>query len=455
MLKRIKLLIIIISLTPSLSLKAFAALPINDSQNQELPTLAPLIKKISPAVVSISVKSKQINQQNPLLDDPFFRHFFNIPRNQRAQQRPIQSAGSGVIVDADKGTIITNYHVIKDSDEVHINLADGRSYQAVLIGSDPEVDIAILSISADNLRAVKMADSEKSEVGDFVVAVGNPFGLGQTVTTGVVSALGRSGLGIEGYENFIQTDASINPGNSGGALLNLRGELVGINTAIIAPSGGNVGIGFAIPSNMAISSMQQILEFGEVRRGHLGIYIQDLTPDLKQAFQLDKNQQGVLITKVQTNSTADKAGLKKADIITHINDKPIAKSSELRNAIGLRKINEKVQVRFLRNGESKSLKIKIGTAEETKETSQTGLSNFKKLQGANFQNIDNGLLVTYIKPGSAAEKSGLRPEDIIIEANRQRINSLAELNKVTQHSDKNQLLLRIIRQNIVLYIVVR
>ena len=445
----------VLFITASLSYNALAALPIMDSQQQPLPTLAPLIKKVSPAVVSISVKSTQQIQQKPLMNDPFFRHFFNAPRGKRPQQRQAQSAGSGVIVDAKAGTIITNHHVVKNADEIHISLADGRSFDAELIGIDPEVDIAILKIEAKNLSAVNIAGSDNSEVGDFVVAVGNPFGLGQTVTTGVVSALGRSGLGLEGYENFIQTDASINPGNSGGALLNLRGELVGINTAIIAPAGGNIGIGFAIPSNMAISSMEQILEFGEVRRGRLGIFIQDLNPGLNEAFNLDKNQKGVLITKVQEDSSAEKAGLKEADIITSINGKKVEKSSELRNAIGLKKIGEKIKVNFIRDGKVKTLTVKIGAPDEKALAASAAKSNFKKLQGAQLKAIDGGVLVAAIKPASAAERSGLRPDDIIIEANRYPVKSIKDLEQAINRNNSDKLLLRIIRQNGVIFLAIR
>jgi S1-C subfamily serine protease len=248
-----------------------AGAPLVDSEGEEIPSLAPMLKQINPGVVNISTFSKR-DMQNPLLNDPFFRRFFNIPDpgpQHNIPQRRQQSAGSGVIVDVDEGTIVTNYHVIKDADEIHVGLTDGRSLEAKLIGFDPEVDIAILKVNDKNLTAIKLANSDVLEVGDYVVAIGNPFGLGQTVTTGIVSALGRTGLGIEGFENFIQTDASINPGNSGGALVNLRGELVGINTAILAPAGGNVGIGFAIPTNMVKISLDQILENGDVRRGQI------------------------------------------------------------------------------------------------------------------------------------------------------------------------------------------
>ncbi|MBD3670046.1 MAG: trypsin-like peptidase domain-containing protein, partial [Gammaproteobacteria bacterium] len=257
---------------------ALAALPLTDSQGQELPTLAPMLEQATPSVVNINTRSKVRVQNNPLLDDPFFRHFFNVPEQPR--ERSAQSLGSGVIIDADKGYIVTNNHVIDKADEIQVTLRDGRTYDAELVGTDPETDVAVIRIEADNLNAVPMADSDTLRVGDFVVAIGNPFGLGQTVTSGIVSALGRSGLGIEGYEDFIQTDASINPGNSGGALVNLKGELIGINTAIFSQSGGNIGIGFAIPVNMARDVVDQLVRHGEVRRGILGVQAQDLTPQL-------------------------------------------------------------------------------------------------------------------------------------------------------------------------------
>src|SRR5690606_15540101 len=250
-----------------------------DGDGRPLPSLAPVLKQVTPAVVNISTFTTRSVQQNPLLNDPVFRHFFRIPPGaQMPQQRRTQSAGSGVIIDIANGTVVTNHHVVDGADEINVGLQDGRTLKAKLVGSDPDVDIAVLKIEPKNLTALTLTNGDTAEVGDFVIAIGNPFGLGQTVTTGVVSALGRTGLGIEGYENFIQTDASINPGNSGGALVNLRGELIGINTAIIAPGGGNVGIGFAIPSSMVRNSVDQILKHGEVKRGQLGVVIQDLVP---------------------------------------------------------------------------------------------------------------------------------------------------------------------------------
>jgi len=426
---------------------ALASLPLADSQNNKLPTLAPLVKKAKPAVVNISVKSTQ-NINNPLMNDPFFRRFFKLPKNL-PQQRESSSAGSGVIIDAEKGTVITNYHVIKNADAIHISLVDGRRFEAKLIGSDPDVDIAVLAIEADNLQALPIADSSQLEVGDYAIAIGNPFGLNHTVTTGIVSALERSGLGIEGYENFIQTDASINPGNSGGALINLRGELIGINTAIIAPSGGNVGIGFAIPSNMAINSSEQILEHGEVKRGRLGIYIQDMNPALAEAFDLDKQQRGVLVTKVEDNSPAKSAGLKDEDIIIAVNGKSIKNAQELRNSIGLARIGDTVKVEFLRKGKKKTLKIKV---KDFKHSDTVSGKLPEQLEGAEFLATADGLIISAIAPGSKAEQSGLQQNDLIIEANRQRIRTQADLAKL-ESSDK--LLLRIVRQGRIFYLVLR
>ncbi|RDH43260.1 DegQ family serine endoprotease [Zooshikella ganghwensis] len=427
-----------------------AALPAKDSQGQQLPTLAPLVKTVTPAVVNISTYAKT-TVQNPLLSDPFFRHFFNMPPSQPRQQRKTQSAGSGVIINAEEGTVITNYHVIKGADEVRVTLEDGRTIKAEVVGSDPDVDIAVLDINANNLKALPLADSDKLAVGDFVIAVGNPFGLGQTVTTGVVSALGRSGLGIEGYENFIQTDASINPGNSGGALVNLRGELVGVNTAILAPSGGNVGIGFAIPTNMAKASVQQILDHGEVKRGQIGVYIQDLTADLAEAFNLDEQQRGVLINDVQPDSTAEKAGLRDGDIIIAVEGKSVGNAAQLRNEIGLRRIGDEVKVTILRDKKVKDLNIKIGGEK------LTGASKVHKIfEGAILQNSqsEDGVLVRDIQAGSAAAYTGLRPGDRIIAANRHSVKNLRDLQQALSKRS-NKVLLRIIRGNAALFLVIQ
>jgi len=289
---------------------------------QPLPSLAPMLEQTTPAVVNISTRGT-VRSANPLFEDPFFRHFFDLPGNSRdgaRGRRQTQSLGSGVIVDADVGLVVTNHHVIENADEILVTLTDGREFQATMIGQDPEADIAVVSIKPEDLTALRWADSDQLRVGDFVVAIGNPFGLGQTVTSGIVSALGRSGLGIEEIEDFIQTDASINPGNSGGALVNLRGELVGINTAIVGPSGGNVGIGFAIPSNLAQDLMQQLVDDGEVRRGKLGVSLQELTEELQRVFGVKK---GVVVSGVEAESPADLAGLRRGDVLIEIDGRKL------------------------------------------------------------------------------------------------------------------------------------
>ncbi|MCW8995230.1 MAG: DegQ family serine endoprotease [Psychromonas sp.] len=433
---------------------SYAAIP---SGTQMLPSLSPMLKKVNPAVVNISTYSTQTQSTNPLLNDPFFRHFFNIPEQQeQAKPQPQKrqlSAGSGVIVNAADGIVMTNYHVVKDSEEIRVSLVDGRSFNAKLVGKDPELDIAILQIKANHLTQVKIADSSKLEVGDFVVAIGNPFGLGQTVTTGIVSALGRSGLGIEGYENFIQTDASINPGNSGGALVNLAGELVGINTAIIAPSGGNVGIGFAIPANMAEASMKQITEHGEVRRGQIGVGIQDITPALREAFNLKNGQLGVLVTNVIKDSPADKAGIKSGDIILQVNNKDTVSTGQLRSRIGIKKIGEKVKLTLLRNGEHKQITVRIG-----KPQSQLHSNNnlHSLLKGAQFKNDPdgNGVIVTKLAENSIASYSGLRTGDLIIAANKQRVLDLKSFSRALKQN-KKAILLQINRGGGSLFIFIR
>lgn len=436
--------------------QAHAALPNVTSDGKPFPSLAPMIKDVHPAVVNISTFSTQQYSNNPLLNDPFFRHFFNIPDQRQFQQQPKkrqQSAGSGVVVNANDGVVMTNYHVIKAADEVRVSLADGRSFEAKVLGEDAELDIAILKIKADDLVEVNIADSDVLEVGDFVVAIGNPFGLGQTVTTGVVSALGRTGLGIEGYENFIQTDASINPGNSGGALVNLAGELIGINTAIIAPAGGNVGIGFAIPANMAKASMQQIIEHGEVKRGQLGIGIQDITPDLRKAFDMENGQGGVLVTNVMENSSAEDAGLKSGDVIIAVDGKETTSTGQLRSRIGTRKIGDKVTVTLIRDGDEKRVKVKVG-----KPSTLASLNDklHDLLDGVQFENDSkgNGVRVTSISPNSNAAYSGLRPGDVIVAANKRRVYDLDSLEKALSRN-KSSVLLQVNRGGSSFFVVIR
>lgn len=432
-----------------------AALPLEDSGGGKLPSLAPMLKEVNPAVVNIATFSNQ-QAYNPLLNDPFFRRFFNIPDQQYQQpvpQKRQQSAGSGVIVDAKNGIVITNYHVIKGADEVQVSLVDGRSFTAEVKGSDPELDTAILAIKADQLKQVALTDSNLLEVGDFVVAIGNPFGLGQTVTTGIVSALGRTGLGIEGYENFIQTDASINPGNSGGALVNLRGQLVGINTAIIAPAGGNVGIGFAIPINMVKASMQQILEHGEVKRGQIGIGIQDITAELREAFDLKNGQQGVLVTGVNEDSPAEDAGLKAGDVIVAVDGVSTKASGQLRSQIGIKAIGDRLNLTIIRDGKSMSVSVKVGDPQQL--SSMSGKLH-SLLEGARFENNPDGggVLVSGLAPNSAASYSGLRAGDVIVGANRIRVRDLETFKQALTRNSQS-VLLHINRNGSSLYLVIR
>jgi serine protease DegQ len=320
-------------------------------------TLAPLLAEITAGVVNIAVRSRVERPASPLLDDPFFRHFFDLPEVPR--QRDVLSAGSGVIVDARRGYVLTNNHVVANAAEVQVTLKDGRTSPARLVGSDPETDIALLQLEAPDLIAVPLGDSGRLRVGDLVIAIGNPFGLGQTVTSGIVSALGRSGLGIEGYEDFIQTDASVNPGNSGGALVNSRGELVGINTAILGPTGGNIGIGFAVPVNMARAVMTQLIEHGEMRRGRLGITIQDLTPTLADTMDLDLRG-GAVISEIEAGSAAVRAGLAPGDVIVEVNGQPVLDADDLRNLIGLMPVGTDLAIVLYRDGRERAVNARVG-----------------------------------------------------------------------------------------------
>ncbi len=434
----------------ALVLCAMAPLAAAPQQPVQMPTgvatLAPLIKEVAPAVVNIAVKSKQPVEDNPLLKDPFLRRFFELP-NQPAEQQT-QSVGSGVIVDAKKGYILTNHHVINNATEIIITLRDQRQLKAKLVGSDPETDIAVLQVAPENLTQVAFGDSEKIEVGDFVVAIGNPFGLGQTVTMGIVSALGRSGLGIEGYEDFIQTDASINPGNSGGALLTLKGEVVGINTAIIGPAGGNIGIGFAVPINMARSMMDQILTHGEVSRGRIGVAVQDLTPDIAQALKLDKTT-GALVNRVEPNSPAEKAGLKAGDIVTAIGGKPVRGGADLRNRIGLLRVGDKTELQVVHEKSIKTVYIQIGQREQQKAEATEGIP---RLAGATFSAVERsaqpnrpkGVVVASVEPNSPAAGNGLRAGDVIMAVNRQQVETVDALTKAAKAA-RGPLALNILR----------
>ncbi|MEJ2575358.1 MAG: Do family serine endopeptidase [Gammaproteobacteria bacterium] len=411
---------------------AVAALPAM-VEDRPLPSLAPMLERVTPAVVNISSVSVVDEAQHPLLSDPFFRRFFDLPRLNR--QRRSQSLGSGVIVDAERGYVLTNHHVVDKADEVRVTLADGRVLEAEVLGVDPETDVAVLKIPAEDLHAVRTADSDHLRVGDFVVAIGNPFGLNQTVTSGIVSALGRSGLGIEGYENFIQTDASINPGNSGGPLVNLRGELVGINTAILAPGGGNVGIGFAIPVNMVNSIMSQIVEFGGVRRGVFGVGLQELTPQLAEALDVSIRD-GAVVAEVRDDSAADRAGVEVGDIVVELNDKPVLSAAGLRIQLALLRIGDEVRLSVLRGGRERQLRARIADPFEGYVDGAT-ISRFFRgaLLGEVVDDSPFGKLeavaVARVAQDSNAWRIGLRGDDVLIAVNDERVEDLDDLARVT------------------------
>ncbi len=394
------------------------------SVDGKMPTLAPLLKTVTPAVVNISVLTTSGAPESPLMQDPFFRKFFNLPERQQSQT----SAGSGVIIDAQKGYVVTNHHVVRNAREILVTLKDRRQFPAKLVGSDAGTDIALLQIDPTNLTALRFGDSESLAVGDFVLAIGNPFGIGQTVTSGIVSALGRTGLNIEGYEDFIQTDASINPGNSGGALVSLRGELIGINTAIIGPGGGNVGIGFAVPSAMVEKVVMQLARFGEVRRGRFGATAQDVTPELARALGVPVNE-GAMLVDVASGAPAEKAGLKRGDVITIINGRPVRGSADLRNQLGLVPVGDVVELRVLRDGKTITAKVTI-------EAPQTGISSGRQsvpeLVGGRFGTLArNGrpeaVAVVEVEQGSPAWQTGLRAGDIIVGVNRRKVRTVEEL----------------------------
>ena len=434
---------------------AQAGLPFMDSQGNKLPSLAPMLKEATPAVVNIATTATIRVQENPLFSDPFFRHFFGDQFRDQPRERKTASLGSGVIVDANKGYILTNNHVIAKADEIAVTLRDGRVLQAKLIGTDPDTDVAVIQIPAEKLTAIPLANSDKIQVGDFVVAIGNPFGLGQTVTSGIVSALGRSGLGIEGYEDFIQTDASINPGNSGGALVNLAGELVGINTAIFSQSGGNIGIGFAIPVNMASRIMQQLLKHGEVKRGRLGAQAQDISPQLAKAFGL-KDHRGAVITQVVPDSPADKGGLRPGDIIIQINGRQVKSAETLRNVLGLLRVGETVKLKILREGRAKTVSADIV---ESVAKNLRGEKLHAHLTGATLADIEQGsrlfgrvqgVVIAEVERGSPAWNAGLRPADVITSVNRKEVKSVAAMRRLMGKS--RSLLLNIRRGNGALFL---
>ncbi|NNC77274.1 MAG: DegQ family serine endoprotease [Woeseiaceae bacterium] len=391
--------------------------------DQAFPSLAPLVEQTTPAVVNIRVR-QTLSSQQPFADDAF-RRFFGLPEGRGSRQ--VASAGSGVIVDAVKGYILTNHHVVDRADEIQISLYDGQLLDAEVIGSDAATDIAVLKVDADNLSEMPIGNSDSVRVGDFVIAIGNPFGLGHTVTSGIVSAIGRTGIG-EGLEDFIQTDASINPGNSGGALVNMNGELVGINSAIISRTGGNVGIGFAVPTRIASSIMNQILDFGEVRRGLLGVSISPIDAEAAKALNASVDS-GALITEVVPQSAAEKAGLAVQDIIIEVDDKKINNARELSNAIGLMTAGDKVKIRYIRNGETRTARAELG---QRVATLIEGADIHEGLVGAQFASNSvattrGGIAVTAVEQDSPAAQRGLREGDVIIQVNRRNVRTMADL----------------------------
>jgi Do/DeqQ family serine protease len=435
---------------------AVAMLPMQRSEGQlarpiEMPTLAPVIEAVGPAVVSIAVRGRRDV-------DPFFGQLFPDRGNG---QREFRSAGSGVIVDADAGYVLTNHHVIEDADEITISLVDDRTLMAEVVGSDPGSDIAVLRVEPDNLAEMPLGDSDVVRVGDFVLAIGNPFGLEHTVTSGIVSGLSRRGINPQGYEDFIQTDASINPGNSGGALVNLNGELVGINSAIFSRSGGNIGIGFAIPVNMARGIMDQIVDFGSVRRGLLGVNIAPLTPEIAADYELDSTS-GALVTAVSPGSAAERAGLQIGDVIISVDGAPVSDPAGLRNTIGLMRPGDEVEVGYVRDGRNRTVDAVLGELDAQVAALGGGdLGDVDvRFEGAEFATNSEqrpdyngvpGVFVTAVEQGSPAAERGLRAGDVITHVNRQRIDGLEQLREIVadarsvvlqiQRGDRNLLLL--------------
>ena len=416
---------------------------------QELPSLAPIIEEVAPAVVNISVSGSVVTT-NPLSRDPFFGQFLPPPG-----RRQVQSAGSGVIVDAENGYILTNFHVIENAEEIDVALEDDRVLEATVVGSDADSDVAVLQVEPDGLAEMPLGDSEALRVGDFVLAIGNPFRLQHTVTSGIVSGLGRTGINRsqEAYEDFIQTDASINPGNSGGALINLRGELIGINTAIFSGSGGNIGIGFAIPVNMARSVMNQIINFGSVRRGLLGVSISDITPEIAEAYGLD-NTSGAFVTEVTSGSAAEAAGLQIGDVIVSIDGDSMDGSGALRNAIGLLSPGDTVTVGYLREGSVLTASATLGERPSSGQAQALpeiapefeGVELVTNNEARTDFNGTEGVLAVTVESGSAAYTNGLRTGDVITHINRQRVRTLMEAREIIAEA-RSSVILQVARGN--------
>lgn len=418
----------------SLPLTANANLP-TAVDGQVLPSLAPMLEKVRPAVVSISVEGKKETSRSRRQIPEEFEFFFGPDMfNERGGSKSFRGMGSGAIINAEKGYVLTNNHVIDGADKITVKLEDGREFKAKLVGADPQSDVALIQIEKpEKLTELKFADSDKLRVGDFTVAIGNPFGLGQTVTSGIVSALGRStGNSDDGYESYIQTDAAVNRGNSGGPLINLNGELIGINTAILSPSGGNAGIAFAIPSNMANNLVQQIIEFGGVKRGMLGIKGGELNADLAKEFNVS-TQQGAFVSEVLSDSAAAKAGLKAGDVITELNGQKIRSFSELRAKVATSGAGKEIELTYLRDGKENRTKVTLQSDNQTQTDAKSLLPN---LEGADLKNYDEkglkGVVVEKLAKGSQAEIRGLKKGDVIVGVNRQLIDNIEQLRQALE-----------------------
>ncbi|WP_059244479.1 serine endoprotease DegQ [Escherichia albertii] len=441
-----------VGLTLSAPFQAVASIPGQVAGQPPLPSLAPMLEKVLPAVVSVRVEGTASQDQK--IPEEFKKFFGDDLPEQPAQ--PFEGLGSGVIINANKGYVLTNNHVINQAQKISIQLNDGREFDAKLIGGDDQSDIALLQIqNPGKLTQIAIADSDKLRVGDFAVAVGNPFGLGQTATSGIISALGRSGLNLEGLENFIQTDASINRGNSGGALLNLNGELIGINTAILAPGGGSVGIGFAIPSNMARTLAQQLIDFGEIKRGLLGIKGTEMSADIAKAFNLDV-QRGAFVSEVLPGSGSAKAGIKAGDIITSLNGKPLNSFAELRSRIATTEPGTKVKLGLLRNGKPLEVEVTLDTSTSSSASAEmiTPALEGATLSDGQLKDGGKGIKIDEVVKGSPAAQAGLQKDDMIIGVNRDRVNSIAEMRKVLA-AKPGIIALQIIRGNESIYLLMR
>ncbi|MDE4080547.1 MULTISPECIES: serine endoprotease DegP [Enterobacter cloacae complex] len=442
---------------------------------QQMPSLAPMLEKVMPSVVSINVEgSTTVNtprmprnfQQffgdnspfcqggSPFQSSPFCQGGGPGDNGQGGgQQQKFMALGSGVIIDAAKGYVVTNNHVVDNANVIKVQMSDGRKFDAKVVGKDPRSDIALIQIQdPKNLTAIKLADSDALRVGDYTVAIGNPFGLGETVTSGIVSALGRSGLNAENYENFIQTDAAINRGNSGGALVNLNGELIGINTAILAPDGGNIGIGFAIPSNMVKNLTAQMVQYGQVKRGELGIMGTELNSELAKAMKVDA-QRGAFVSQVMPNSSAAKAGIKAGDVITSLNGKPISSFAALRAEVGSMPIGSKVTLGLLREGKPVNVSLELQQSSQNQVDSST---IFSGIEGAEMSNkgADKGVVVNNVKANSPAARIGLKKGDVIMGANQQPVKNIAELRKILD-SKPSVLALNIQRGDTSIYLLMQ